>query len=118
MKYRVLEAFLCPTFKHCMSAVLSGFRLSTGIAWYDNYTPGSDGWIPSPRGNSGGHAIMGYKPAMKNGKYGIWHQNSWGTSFGVGGRMILSQDCYTNAIGGWWAVRAVVDEGGVVPIAA
>lgn len=114
-RFRVLEAYLCPTFDHCMSAVLMGFRLSTGIPWYDNYTPDSDGWLPAPRGSSGGHAIFGYKPAARNGKFGIWHQNSWTASFGIGGRFVIPETAYTQSVGGWWAVRSVTDEGGVVP---
>lgn len=115
-RFRVLEWTLCPTFDHCMSAVLKGRKMISGILWYDNYTPDSDGWLPSPRGRSGGHAIFGYRPAMRNGKYGIKHQNSWGTSWGVGGRFVIPEAAYNGQIGGWWALRSIVDEGGVVPI--
>ena len=119
-RFRALEVFLCPTYQHCMSAVLSGFRLSSGIMWYDNYTPGADGWLPRPKGRSGGHAVFGYKPAMRmvNGQpeYGIWHQNSWGPKWGLGGRCVFPESSYVGNIGGWWAVRVMTDEGGVIPI--
>jgi len=114
-RFRVLEAYLCPEFDHCFSAVAAGFDLISGISWFSNYTPDSDGWLPAPRGKSGGHAIHGYKPTMRNGRYGIWHQNSWSDRWGIHGRFVIPEACYDNAIGGWWAVRSVVDEGGVVP---
>jgi hypothetical protein len=119
VRFKVLEAFLCPTFDHCMSAVLAGFRLSTGIMWYSNYEPDRDGWLPRGMGQAGGHAIFGYKPAMRNGVYGIWHQNSWGDRWGVGGRFVIPESAYAaGQVGGWWAVRSVTDEGGVIPTPA
>ncbi len=112
------EAFLCPTFDHCMSAVLQGFKLSTGIVWTNNYTPGADGWLPNPGSSVGGHAIFGYKPAMKGSKFGIFHQNSWGDGWGLAGRFVIPEVAYSGgAVGGWWAVRSVTDEGGQVPTA-
>jgi hypothetical protein len=99
-----------------MSAVLKGRRIISGILWYDNYNTDADGWLPSPRGNAGGHAVFGYKPARRRGVYGIRHQNSWTTSYGIGGRMVLPESSYVGPVGGWWAIREVVDEGGVVPI--
>ncbi len=115
-RFRVLEAFLCPTFDHCYSAVAHGFDLISGVPWFSNYTPGPDGRLPPGRGNSGGHAIHGYKPAWIDGKPHIWHQQSWGPSWGpLAGKFAMGEQCYTQAIGGWWAIRLVVDEGGVIP---
>jgi hypothetical protein len=119
-RFRVLEALTCPTFDHCMSAVLQGFKLSTGIVWCDNYDPDADGWLPGPGSDVGGHAIFGYKPqarATRGGtQYGIGHQNSWGVRWGLAGRFVIPEVAYSGGmVGGWWAVRSVVDEGGVVP---
>jgi hypothetical protein len=120
-KYKVTELYLCPTFDHQFSAALQGFVLVNGVLWADNYTPNADGWLPTkPSGNVGGHAIMGYKPtkATQHGNtYGIWHQNSWGTGWGKGGRFAMPEALYDisfpggGKVGGWWAVRQVVDEG-------
>ena len=41
--YGVTEAWLCPEFDHCMSAVIAGFRIVSGVPWYSNYTPDADG---------------------------------------------------------------------------
>ena len=117
-RFRMLECFVCPTFDHVMSAVLSGFRINSGIMWAANYEPGPDGWLPRPSGNAGGHAIFGYKPAMRGTQFGIWHQNSWGTRWGVGGRFVIPEPAYSGPVGGWFAVRSVVDEGGVIPTPA
>lgn len=116
-RFKLIEAFICPTFDHCMSAVLQGFKLSTGVVWCNNYTPASDGWLPNPGSSVGGHAIAGFKPAMKGSKFGIWHQNSWSEGWGLRGRFVIPEVAYSaGAVGGWWAARAVTDEGGQVPV--
>lgn len=114
-RFKALEVFLCPTFDHVMSAVLCKFGIVSGVPWFNNYTPDSDGWLPPGRGGGGGHAILGYKPTSRNGRYGIWHQNSWGIGFGIKGRFVLPEGAYGRDIGGWWAMRSMVDEGGVLP---
>lgn len=118
--FRVLEAFLCPTFGHCMSAVLSGFDLISGIPWYDTYMRvDSDGWLPQPGGKAGGHAIHGYKPTLRkrqSGKeYGIWHKNSWTNRWGFKGCMVLAERTYSKSVGGWWCVRATTSLSGTIP---
>lgn len=114
---RVLEAFLCPSFDHCVSAVLGGFDLISGIMWYDSYRPtASTGWwLPRPGGGAGGHAVHGYKATYKGSAFGIWHKNSWTPSFGLNGCAVFPEESYRGPVGGWWAVRSVTDEGGVVP---
>lgn len=115
--YRVTEAWLCPTFDHCMSAVLCNFRLITGIMWYGNFNADGDGWLPKRgSGSPGGHAIKGYRGMMhKDGTFGIAHCNSWSTSYGVQGRMIIPSTLYGSTIGGWWAVRDMVQEQADLP---
>ena len=121
-KYRVLEAFLCPTASHVMSAVLNKFSIVSGIWWYDSYSRlDQDGWLPRPAGNRGGHAVHGYKPAYRtvNGQvqYGIRHKNSWTVQWGLRGLCVFPMSVYQSLdIGGWWAVRSVVDEGNVLPV--
>lgn len=111
-RFKVLEAFLCPTFDHCFSAVCCGFSLISGIMWYSNYRPDSDGWLPSRgAGGGGGHAVMGYSPMMRGGKFGIAHENSWGASWGINGRCVFPEEAYRGPVGGWWAVRSMTDEG-------
>lgn len=119
--YRVLEAYLCPTFDHVMSAALMRFSLVSGIWWYDSYSQvDADGWLPRAGGGRGGHAVHGYKPAYRGGggvvEFGIRHKNSWTQQWGVRGLCVFPERCYqSHDIGGWWAVRSVVDEGGVLP---
>jgi hypothetical protein len=119
-RFKVLEAFLCPTFDHCMSAVLMGFRLVSGIMWYQNYNVDSEGWLPlRGQGSPGGHAVFGYKPAMRQAQggtvFGIWHRNSWANNWGINGDGVFPEPAYKGPVGGWWAARSVTDEGGVVP---
>lgn len=118
-RFRVTEVFHCPTFDHHFSAALQGFSLVSGVPWYDNYTPDGDGWLPAPSGNYGGHALFGFRPAVRSGRYGIWHNQSWGPSWSphTKGRFVISESQYeTGSIGGWYAIRSVTDEGGVIPI--
>lgn len=115
--YRVLEAYICPTFDHCYSAVLSGFDLISGIMWYNNYDPDADGWLPRVgRGGGGGHAVHGYKPSYRDDDYGIWHKNSWGkwgkAWNGFYGLCVFPESAYRGPVGGWWAVRQVTYSGG------
>lgn len=119
-QHKVLEAFICPTFDACMSAVLSGFDLISGVMWYNSYfKPGPDGWLPAPSGSAGGHAVHGFKATYKmtthGTTFGIWHKNSWKLSWGLNGRVVFPEKSYVGQVGGWWACRAVTDEGGVVP---
>jgi hypothetical protein len=114
-RFRMLECWLCPSFEHHMSAALQGFALNSGVMWYDSYKPGADGWLPAGRGGAGGHAIFGYKPAMKGSQFGIWHLNSWGAGWGLNGRFVIPESAYKGPVGGWFACRVMTDEGGVVP---
>lgn len=118
-RFRMLEVYVCPSFAHQMSAALQGFAVNTGIVWGSNDNPDADGWLPTSASNAGGHSIMGYKGRyrVKGSKiqYGVAHQNSWGLTWGVAGRMVIPRERYTGPVGGWFACRVMTDEGGVVP---
>lgn len=117
-QYKVLEAFVCPTFDHVFSAALQGFALVSGIFWYDGYYVDDSGWlVPRQSGNRGGHAVFGHTPRRKGQKYGVDHTNSWTPQWGRKGRAVFPEDVYQQrGIGGWWCIRSIVDRGGVVPM--
>ena len=118
-RFRADEVFHCPTFDHHFSAALQGFSLVSGIPWYGNFTPDKDGWLPAGQGKYGGHAIFGYKPTWRNGEFAIWHAQTWGESWSphTGGKFAIPESHYNaGGIGGWYAVRQVTDEGGIVPM--
>ena len=116
--YKVTKAFLCPTFDHCMSAVLQNYDIVSGITWYNSFfTPKADGWLPAPSGGSaGGHAVHGYRAtyrgSVSNPVFGIWHQNSWGPSWGLEGKCVFPESVYTTSVGGWWAIVQVAQSDG------
>lgn len=115
-RFRVLEAYLCPTFDHVFSAVAGGFKLISGIMWRDGYHPDQDGWLTGATGGQGGHAVFGYKPAKRGSTYGIWHQNSWTATWGpFAGRVVFPEVVYGRSIGGWWAVRGTTQEESGIP---
>lgn len=117
-RYRVLEAFLCPTFQHCASAVAGRFSLISGVMWFNNYKPDGDGWLPMRgSGGGGGHAVFGHTLVIRGSDLGIAHDNSWTVQWGVRGMCVFPKPMYSGPVGGWWAVREVVDEGGIVPMA-
>jgi hypothetical protein len=122
-RFKALEWVLCPTFDHLMSASIRGWLINSGIMWHSNFKPDGDGWLPSRgSGQPGGHSVMGYKPAMREGRggteFGIWHQNSWTAQWGVGGRCVFPESAYKGPVGGWFAIRVVTTEEGDIPAPA
>lgn len=117
--FQFFEVYQCPTFRHFASSIIAGFCGNSGILWYDNFDPDGDGWLPARgTGAPGGHSTMVYKVLMdRSSKLGLASLNSWGTRWGVlGGKMVIRQESYqTKEVGGWFAVRGIVDEGGVIP---
>lgn len=116
LKYRVLEAFLCPTFAHVASALIHRFPVVVGIRWFGGYKLDSDGWLAAPLGRWGGHALCSYALAKRGREFGAATQNSWGADWGGhGGRLVIPETGFEGPVGGWWAIRAVVTEGGDIP---
>ena len=118
-RFRFLEVFVAPTFDHFMSGLLAGFDGNTGIMWGDNYNPDGDGWLPeTPRGG-GGHSLHSFMPAMRpkgSGiQFGCATKNSWSPKWGHNGLCVIPENAYRGPVGGWFLVRSITDEGGIVP---
>ena len=108
--YRVVEAYLCTSFDAMASALQQGFFIHEGLMWRDNFDPDSQGWLPARgAGGAGGHALLGYGLAKRSdGTWGIRTRNSWSATWGQAGDCIIGETLFNSQIGGWWAVRAVV----------
>ena len=107
-QFRVVEAYLCPSFDHMCSALQSGFVVVEGLMWRDNFKPDSDGWLPSRgAGGAGGHALCGYGVSQRNGTWGIKTRNSWGVTWGNGGNCVIPEPLFGDQITGYWAIRSV-----------
>ncbi len=118
-KYRILEAYWCPTFEHAASALQQGFTLNCNVWWYGRDPVDSEGWMQNSGGGSrGGHSICGVGLVNRSGKWGIKIVNSWGTQFGHNGFAVLpEQRCKDGcATFQWWACRGVVQESGNLPV--
>lgn len=108
-KYKVVEAYLCPTFDHMASAIQQGFPIVHGLMWYDNFKVDKDGWIPARgAGRSGGHALEGFGLQKRGDVWGVRTRNSWGVSWGAGGNCVIPETHFNGAISGYWAVRSMV----------
>lgn len=115
--YRIIEAYECPTFAHMASALQQGFFIDEGLMWFNNFTPDRDGWLPARgSGAAGGHALCGYGLAFRNGVWSIRTRNSWSAQWGVAGDCMIPESLFDNRIGGFWAVRAVVQSSDALPL--
>lgn len=117
-KYRILEAYWCPTFSHAASAIQQGFTINCNVWWYGNDPLDSEGWMKnSGSGGRGGHSICGIGLIHRNGQWGIKIQNSWGKRWGVNGYAVLpAARCEEGCqVFQWWATRGVVQESGDFP---
>lgn len=112
-KYRITEAWDCPTFAHLATAIQRGFVVDYGIAVGSNFDTDANGWVAEGKGR-GGHAMcgVGLSKRTKNGKtqWGIVTANSWGTNWGVNGFGIVPASYFANELfTDGWAVRVAVD---------
>jgi len=111
-KYRILEAYDCPTFDHVATAILRGFLVDYGILVGDRFVPDAEGFIPPPSGRErGGHAMCGVGLVRHNGRWYVETINSWGSNWGLSGVCFVPEDYFrgipwTDA----WAVRAAIAE--------
>lgn len=117
-KFRFSEVYLCKTFDAAASAIIQGFAVEIGITWHGNYKPDSKGVLPSRgSGSVGGHALYCYGIVkLSDGKYGLLTRNSWGPAWGGSsdgtvdaGSCIIPESAFTGYIGGFYAVRSVVN---------
>ena len=114
--YRVLEAYVCPTFDHMASAPPVRLpRECRRVVVCERHARLRRLAARARRGQSGGHAICRCSLVERSGRWGLGGPNSWGESWGVRGYFTMPESRFDGPIGGWWAVREVVDEGGVVP---
>jgi len=114
-KFRILEAWDCPSFDHLATAILLGFPVNLGILVGNNFNPGSDGWVPDYRGGGGGHAMCGIGLAFSRERntWGIKVANSWGRRWGAGGFGIVPESYFKRTpFTDGWAIRGVVDPQG------
>lgn len=88
-KHRILKYFTCKDNDEIKHALYNYGPVLGSIKWYNNFKTDKDGVLRGEQsGKYGYHAIMiyGYTPE------GFWCQNSWGKSWGKGGRFFLPND--------------------------
>ena len=113
-KFRIVEAWDCPTFDHLASAILHGFPVNLSILVGSNFKPDPDGWLPDYRGGGGGHAMCGVG-LVYDGKrgWGIKVVNSWGQDWGLNGFAIVPESYFKSSpFTDAWAVRGMIDPKG------
>jgi len=114
-RFRILEAWDCPSFDHLATALLLGFPVNLGILVGNHFNPGSDGWVPDYRGGGGGHAMCGVGLLFhrERNAWGIKVANSWGKRWGRDGFGIVPESYFQRTpFTDGWAVRGAVDPQG------
>ncbi len=108
-KYRVVEAYWCPSFDAMVSASLQGFSVGTGLMWFNNFKPDAAGWLPvKGAGQAGGHALAVYGVEQRaDGVIGVWVRNSWTAQWGFAGDCCIPESLFSGQITGFYAVRVV-----------
>lgn len=115
--FKVTEAWLCPTVDHVVSAILHGFPVVGGY-WHHNNDPVSNGgWMSSPSGRSGGHAVLWQGVVVESNRIGIEFENSWTSRWGFGGYATLPESRVAKGLQSFqaWALRATAQENGKMP---
>lgn len=107
--YRIAPdgAFRCTTYLDLLSAVVLGFPVGFGIMIGNNFDNlNSEGMCPPPDQVLGGHALCGGR--TKKSKKGYWmlgFQNSWRSSWGLGGYAYVGPMHFAQRIDAWALVR-------------
>jgi len=105
--HRITAYFAVPVTRTDMCAALVSFGpLTAGVNWPTSwmFNPGVKMTLPAPSGTIGGHAIViiGYD------SIGLICMNSWGSTFGSGGKFIIPW-AYTGQIRESWKSLDVID---------
>ncbi len=119
-KYRITEAYWCPTFDHIASALQQGFLVDLGVWWWDRDPLDAKGWIGvHGSGRKGGHAMAQCALDFDNGRWGTGSVQSWGQNWAPQFGNIFTipeqrvqEGCQVFQA---WACRGVVQESGTIP---
>jgi len=111
-RFRILEAWDCPSFDYVSSATQLGFFTDYGIPVHDNFEVEPDGWLPDPRGGVRGYHAMravGLAYHKKRQTWGVLTVNSWSVRWGMKGFCVVPESYFKNVpFTDAWCVRSVV----------
>lgn len=120
-KFRIGEAYWCPTPMHTASAQKAGFFCLAAIFW-KNETPDAEGWLDNVGGGAmrgwGGHAFAQLGIKKRAGEIGLPFPNSWTVKFGVKGWGVvpMKRAEVGHRAFRWFAVRSVTSEVTGLPV--
>lgn len=94
-RFKLERAYRVSSFDEIATAVQMGFAVSTGVDIGRAFEPDAQGVLPDLRGSSGGHCTC-QRRGLKNigGKWYLFSQNSWGTSWGLQGRFWIPESYF------------------------
>lgn len=115
--FRGLEAWRCPTAVHIASAITHGFPVVAGYFHHNNDNLDGMGWMRSPSGGRGGHAVVFVDLKFDGRDVGFEFANSWTRQWGRDGYGILPEERVAYGVRSFqaWALRATVQESGSLP---
>ncbi len=111
-RFKLAQAYRCPTFNDICSALSLGFVTPLGIMVGNNFPQlDSEGVCPLPAGGGGGHAILGVG-LKKSQRYGwlIKIMNSWSSRFGMNGYAYIHKGHFQSMMPDAFAIQAVIDD--------
>lgn len=112
-RFRLGQAYQCPTFESICSAISLGFMCPLGIFVGNNFSQvDAQGVAPLPAGNGGGgHCILGMG-LKKSTRFGwlIKIKNSWGSKYGINGYAYIHKGHFQRMQPDAFAIQSVIDD--------
>lgn len=92
LKHRGLAAYHCPTLQHFKSGLAAGHPGVAAVMCGPNWDVMGADYVPGVQQGPGNHAVCIEDVVLRNGRLLYQMANSWGTKYGKGGRVWLTDN--------------------------
>jgi len=109
-RHKLAKAYRLETFNQAVTALHLNFVVVFGVMIGQRFKPNPDGFVPDRAGQGGGHCMYatGLKRASGGRPY-LRVVNSWGESWGIGGRCYLPDSFFTGYMDAF-AIQVLADD--------